>query len=505
MIYNLEDTICAQSTPSGRGGIHVIRVSGKEAVNIVDQIFTGFPQSLGTVLSNDIGEKVKNKLNGLSKSAFNNELEEEPGIGFKKRSKFLKSHSIYYGYIFNPKTKSKVDEVLVSFFEAGKSFTNEETIEISCHGNPVLVRMILEGLIASGCRMADRGEFTYRAYKNKRLNLAQAEAVLSLIESKNESSIAKSLKLLDGDFFSCIKEAEEDLIWSISRLEARIDFSAEDIEIESLDTIRVKLADALKKLTPLIKNFRTQNILNQGVKTLILGPPNVGKSSLMNALLGRQRSIVSEVAGTTRDFVSESLNLEGKSFEIIDTAGLRESDDSIEKLGIEKVYSLLELSDLVIFQLDYDHLKDFDKYYELVKEKKHLIVINKSDELEDNAKKDVFSVLSSGLGLLAKDKVTFISALKNEGLDLLKNKMVTAFELSEEEQSLEVVSLRQEKAISETIDSISEGIKTLDEFMSDEFILSHLNESLMNLLSLSFIDNDEIVRDKIFKDFCLGK
>ena len=315
-MYCLEDTICAQSTPVGRGGIHVLRISGSRAFEITKTVFTGY-----------------------------------------KNINSPQSHQVEYGFVFNPRTQERLDEVLVTFFESGRSYTGEAAIEISCHGNPLISARILDLLVQRGCRFADRGEFTYRAYRNKRLDLSQAEAVLSLIEAKNESFISKSLRLLSGSFSRHIKEAEEDILWVISRLEARIDFSAEDIEIEKDNKILKRIQKAISHLSPLIKNFDHQRTLSHGIKTTIVGPPNVGKSFLFNTLLGRSRSIVSETMGTTRDYISEFINIGDVSFELIDTAGLRKTSDGIEKEGVSNSLKMVQEADLVLVQTDFDQFE----------------------------------------------------------------------------------------------------------------------------------------------------
>lgn len=457
--YCLEDTICAQSTPVGRGGLHVLRVSGNKAFETTRMIFTGYT----------------------------------------KKDRPL-SHHVQYGFIFNPQTQEKIDEVLVTFFERGKSYTGEETIEISCHGNPLIAARILDLLVQKGCRPADRGEFTYRAYKNKKLDLSQAEAVLSLIESKNPAFISRSLRLLSGSFSRDIKKAKEDILWAVSRLEARIDFSTEDIEIAKDNEILRKIQKAIDYLEPLIKNFESQNVLAQGVKTPIVGPPNVGKSCLFNALLGHHRSIVSEIIGTTRDYISEFINIKDVSFELIDTAGLREASDEIEKEGIDKVFKLIQESDLVLFQTDFEQFEALTTYLNQVSNKKRIVIVNKVDERTEKDIQKIKTYFSSFV-----TDIFFVSAQTGQGLKELEDKMVELFSLSKETSSAEVISMRQKQVIAHVLECFQKGFTILSSGESEEFILSYLNEGLKELLSLSFIEDDEIVRDKIFSEFCLGK
>lgn len=456
-MYNLEDTICAQSTPQGRGGLHVIRVSGSQALRCVKSLFSGFPQ---TVLPN----------------------------------------YVYYGKIKDSSQHRILDEVLVTFFEKGRSFTAEETVEISCHGNPVIVREILSLLVHAGCRLADRGEFTYRAYKNGRLDLAQAESVLMLIEANSSAFIDKALRQLDGQFSSFLLNVEEKLVWSIARLEAMIDFSTEDIEIESKQNILGKISEALKLLDPLVRNFETRHLIDKGIKTLIFGPPNVGKSSLLNEFLGRKRAIVSEVAGTTRDFLSETTIIGDKAFEMVDTAGLRTTNNHIETEGIEMAKGQVEVADLILVLLDYENYKFLDQFLEFTKNKRTLVLLNKSELLNEAQKQEVREHFQS-----YAVPYFFISIFTKSGLQELAMAMSELFDISESESSLEVVSVRQRGLLEKVKNELEQGYQTFDEGHSEEFVLSHLNSALKDLLQLRFIEDEETVRDKIFKDFCLGK
>lgn len=456
-MYNLEDTICAQSTPQGRGGLHVIRVSGDKSLNYVKSIFNGFPKQ---ILAN----------------------------------------YVYYGKIKDPKQGRIIDEVLVTYFQEGRSFTAEDTVEISCHGNPLIVKEILNLLIAQGCRLADRGEFTYRAYKNGRIDLAQAESVLTLIEANSNAFIDKALRQLDGEFTQFLLSIEEHLVWAIARLEAMIDFSTEDIEIESKDNILDKVYKSIELLKPLVQNFEKRHIIDKGIKTLIFGPPNVGKSSLLNEFLGRKRAIVSEVAGTTRDFLSETTIIEGKAFEMVDTAGLRATANQIESEGIQMAQDQVSVSDLVLILLDYDNYKYLDSFLKMTTGKKALVLINKSELLSELQKIEISSYLDH-----FEPPYFFISVYEKTGLQDLSKAMSELFDVTEQESSLEVISVRQRKLLETVLSELLQGAETLKQNMSEEFVLSHLNLALKELLQLRFIEDEEIVRDKIFKDFCLGK
>lgn len=398
-----------------------------------------------------------------------------------------------------------MDEVMVTYFQKGKSFTTEETIEISCHGNPLLVKMIIDLLIHSGCRLAERGEFTYRAFKGGRLNLSQAEAVLSLIDSNTVTGAAKSLELLSGDSLRLLKQVENELIWVVSRLEARIDFSAEDIEIEKDSVLSSKLKDVVSYLNKAVTNYKKQSVLNKGIKTIIIGPPNAGKSSLFNYMVGSNRSIVSPEAGTTRDYLSEFINVNGLPFEVIDTAGLRYDPQEIEKQGILKVNELLEKADLILILLSSEEIKT--EFLEILSDSwkdKHIIsVINKVDlSTSDEIKNKIANSNLDSYGL--KDLIS-ISVSNETGIEALFTRMSEAAQEFESYDQPEIINIRQAEAMEAAQDEIKQGLKTLDESIGDEFVLSHLNRALKELFSITFIDNEEIIRDKIFKDFCLGK
>lgn len=461
MIYSLEDTICSQSTPPGRGGIHVIRVSGSKSLEFVKNIFSSW----------DLTTQVQ-------------------------------SHKVYYGFIRKPNSDHKIDEVMVTFFQRGQSFTYEDTVEISCHGNPVIVKLILDSLIQSGCRLSERGEFTYRAFKNGRLSLQQAEAVLSLIDSNTASGVSKSLELLSGDTLLSVKSIEDNLIWIISRLEARIDFSSEDIDVDSDDLILEKLSYVFDILTNSLINYKKQSVLDKGLKTIIVGPPNAGKSSLFNLLLGSNRSIVSSTPGTTRDYLSEIINIKGFPFEVIDTAGLRLNPEELETQGIGKVKELIEVADLIIIMLSADDLNsDFLSILDgNITDKNFIPVINKCDLVQgfstEKLPESIRTLFSNYL---------LMSVSEQKGLDKLFDAMVSYVEFFESVESLEIVSLRQSEAFQNCLEQVSNSIDVLKAGLGDEFVLSHLNSSLKAFFSLTKEDNEEIIRDRIFKDFCLGK
>ena len=362
----------------GEVGLHLIRVSGAKSLYHVRQIFNGFPKT---------------------------------GV---------ESHRVYYGQIQS--SHHLIDEVLVCYFEKGRSFTGDETVEISCHGNPVIVDQILDSLRQLDCRLAERGEFTYRAYKNKRIDLAQAESILSLIHANSQSAASRALKVLTGQLKGPIDKAMDLLVWCLSRLEANIDFGAEDIEVEPIENIEIKLMDLQKSLMSLIQNFEKNKTLDEGVATLIIGPPNAGKSSLLNALLGFNRSIVTDRPGTTRDFISESICLSGILLKLIDTAGLRTTNDFIENLGIQKSLELTKEADLILFIIDGSESESLEAAFEMASDKIQgrnlILIINKVDLLNSKQINRMKQSLSWAKHLV------FISLKDNKGLDQLINQIV---------------------------------------------------------------------------------
>lgn len=464
MYYDLSDTICAQSTPSGRGGIHVIRVSGKCSLEHVSKCFKPF---------DDLSS--------------------------------IESHKVYYGFFNDPNTKDSIDEVLVTYFREGQSFTAENTVEISTHGNPIIVKKVLDILISLGCRLAEKGEFSYRAYKNGRISAYQAEALLSVIESNNFASVSKSLDLLQGDIKSGLDEVRSNLIWLVSRLEAKIDFSTEDIEIDSTEVLLQKMDKVTFLVNQSLRYFNSQKILDKGIKTLVLGPPNVGKSSLFNFLVGQQRSIVSDLAGTTRDYVSEQINIRGKTFELIDTAGIRYSNDEIESQGILSVSNLIKISDLIILLIspdiqNLDFLNIIDKSW---KDKKLVFVINKSDLIFE--RKKILDNIGSTLGSEFANKPYFVSVKNKLGLDELLDAISVLFDNQNESDPIGIVSLRQYNELKFVSEEVIESYKLLKDDLGDELVLFHLNRALKAVMNIFHIQDEEVIRDQIFKDFCLGK
>ena len=371
------DTIAAIATASGNSGIGIIRVSGDEAVEIVDKIFKS--------------------------------------VNSDKKLVNVKSHTINYGHIVD--NDKVIDEVLVSVMNGPHSYTGEDVVEINCHGGMIVIRKILEIVLKNGARTAEPGEFTKRAFLNGRMDLSQAEAVMDVINAKNEFALSSSIEQLNGRVSEKIKSLRKKIIYNIAFIESALD----DPEHISIDGYSDKLSKILEEvngeLSRLINNFDNGRIVKEGVKTVILGKPNAGKSSLLNLLLGEERAIVTDIEGTTRDTLEESINLNGVFLNLIDTAGIRDSEDVVEQIGVNKAKELAEKSDLVIFVADASkELDENDKeIINLIKDKQAIVLLNKSDLGTIINEKNVSEFDN-------KPVITF-SAKTGDGLDELENKI----------------------------------------------------------------------------------
>ncbi len=453
-------TIAAISTAPGTSGIGIIRMSGSDCFNILNKIFK--PKS--------------GKINP-------------------------KGYTIQYGVIVNPMDNSTVDEVLVSYFEAPKSYTAENMCEINSHGNLIISKKILELCIASGAELAEPGEFTKRAFLNGRIDLSQAEAVADIINSKTELETETAEKQLEGYLSKKIREIRKEGISLMSDIEASIDYPEYDVE----EVSRRKLIEVLEKIDEQLKelecSFERGKLLKDGIKTVIIGKPNAGKSSLLNALLKEDRAIVTEFAGTTRDTIEEFINIDGILLKIIDTAGIRETDNEIEKIGIEKTKKIAKEADLIIAIFDGSKaLEDEDKkIIEIAKEKTSIIVINKQDIVEPN--EGIINMLSFG------KPVVKISALEQQGIDCLYKEISKLFEADKikNDSFYMITNIRHKKLIENARKNILQARKTVDDKMPIDIVSIQIKEALENLGKITGeTTSEEIIKD-IFSKFCLGK
>ncbi len=449
MSIQLEDTICAIATPPGVGAISVIRVSGKESIEICDKIFTG-----------------KHKLVNV------------------------KSHTIHYGKIVD--RSETVDDVLVSVFKEPNSYTGENSVEISTHGSILVQKKIIELLLESGCRLADPGEFTRRAFVNGRLDLSQAEAVVDLINSRSEASLRGARNQLDGILSQKVDSLREDLVNISSLLELELDFAEEDLEFVSKNEIAEKIENTISEIDSLLKTYSFGRVVRDGVNVALVGKPNVGKSSLLNYILKESRAIVSPIPGTTRDVLREEAIIDGILFKFYDTAGIRLTDDEIEKEGVLRSRETVKNADLII--LISDATQGFDE--ELFTELKNItsgdriiLIMNKIDLSE------------------TEEKMMQISAKTGQGIDDLLNTLKEKALGSENysEKSAIVSNVRHYDALKKAKENLEHAIESLNMNMTGEFLSVDLRnaESALGEI-IGKVTTDDILNN-IFAKFCIGK
>ena len=459
----IDDTIAAIATPIGAAGIGIIRVSGKNAVEIASKLF-------------------RSKKNADPQK--------------------IESHKLVYGYIIEPKSGNIVDEVLVSIMRSPHTFTTEDIVEINCHGGVVAVRKVLELVIISGARIAEPGEFTKRAFLNGRIDLAQAESVMDLINAKTEQSLKVAVKQLAGGLSVKVNEIRRDLLRTIAYIEAGIDFPEHDIEELSREQIGTATREVLAEIVQLIESAGSGKILREGLRTVILGKPNVGKSSLLNALLREKRAIVTDIPGTTRDVIEEYVNINGIPLSIIDTAGIRETEDLVEKIGVEKTKEMLDEADMVLFMLDAaSGIAGEDlRIAELLKEKKGFVIINKMDI---SSEPDLTPIMN-----FIKNFLTVEISLKNGmGLEDLKKgiaELVMAGQVDAGEGVM-VTNIRHQNALIIARDSLQEVINTIELGMPTDCMAIDLRNAWEKLGEISGDTLGEDIIDLIFSEFCIGK
>jgi tRNA modification GTPase len=412
--------------------------------------------------------------------------------------KVTESHRVYYGHLsFDGKD---IDEVLVTYFQAGKSFTGEKTFEISCHGSPFVAQEIVDVLVKSGARVAEPGEFTFRAFMSGRIDLVQAEAVLDLIESESRRASSLALRQLKGQLSEIVKSVENDLVGVLAHVEANIDFAAEDIEIESNDSMAVKLKSIIKRVESLLETYQRGKAIHEGVGVALVGVPNVGKSSLLNALVDEEKAIVTEVEGTTRDVVEGTFEWKGIRFNVFDTAGMRETSDKVESLGIERTLKQIEKSEIKVIVLDGSEpkLPDLEKF-ELDKEST-LFVLNKSDLLQGTRDIEFLSPSIRGFDHMK------VSAKTNQGIEALKTVLADRFGLKGElNQTAMLTNSRHLQALTISLESLRNSLGLLETQESPDFIAFELMEGLKAVQSLLGKRFDDEVMDRVFREFCLGK
>lgn len=448
----MNDTIAAISTTTGIGAISIIRLSGPESLEIASKVFT----------------------KDLTK---------------------VETHTIHYGYIKN--NDEKIDEVLVSVMKAPKTFTKEDIVEINCHGGIATTNKVLEILLNNGARLAEPGEFTKRAFLNGRIDLLEAEATMDLISSKSDKARKMSLNTLTGETSNLIKDLRSDIVGIISNIEVNIDYPEyEDIEVLTNEKILPEIQKFKEKLEKIIKKSQDSKVIKEGIKVGIIGKPNVGKSSLLNSLLEEEKAIVTNVPGTTRDIVEGTIVLDNVILNIIDTAGIRESDDIVEKIGIEKSLTIINEADLVIFILNNNEKITAEEkgLLEKLKDKKKIIVINKID-LENKLDKSIL------------DNYIEISAKENIGIEKIKDEIKRLFNLGELEAS-DLTYMSNARSISllgKSLNNINDAISEINNNSPIDIVEFHLKDAWNNLGEIIGETYTDELLDELFSRFCLGK
>ena len=455
-------TIAAISTATGNGGIGIIRMSGKKSFEILNKIF----------------------------------------IPFNKNDEEIKGYTMKFGYIIDPQTQEKIDEVLVSYFIGPKSYTTENMCEINSHGGVIVEKKILELCLKNGAELAEPGEFTKRAFLGGRIDLAQAESVIDLINSKSDNEAKASINQLEGNLSKKIKNIRKKLLDVMADIEANIDYPEYDIEDVTNTKIKTVLDDIKGDLVHLSQTFVNGKILKEGVKTIIIGKPNAGKSSLLNAILNEGRAIVSEYAGTTRDTIEEFVNIQGISLKLIDTAGIRKTDDKIEEIGVNRALKLSEDADLIIAIFDGSKgLDNEDKeILNIIKNKKSIILLNK---------KDIGDICLENSDYLKefKDNVIKISAKTGEGVEDIYNKIAEMFKTNEIKMNdgIIITNIRHKNQIDKAINSVNEAIDSNESGLPIDIVSIPIKQILNDLSAITGEDVSEDIINEIFSKFCLGK
>ena len=453
----MNDTICAIATSQGVGAIAIIRISGEDSIKIVNKIFKG----------KDL-EKVE-------------------------------SHTINYGHITDG--DKIIDEVLVSVMKAPKTFTAEDTVEINTHGGISPTNKVLELLLENGCRLAEPGEFTKRAFLNGRIDLLEAEAVMDMINSKTDAQRQMAINQIGGKVSDLINSLRSDMVQIISNINVNIDYPEyDDVDIITNEILIPKITSLKVRIEKILKESENGKIIKEGIKTSIVGRPNVGKSSLLNALLEEDKAIVTDIAGTTRDIVEGQITINGILLNMIDTAGIRKTEDKIEAIGVEKSFKMIDDSELVLLMLNNNEnlSNDIKEIIEKIKEKHYIAIINKID-LESKLNRDELGI--------PLDKIVEISVKENKGIDDLKEKIVKMFNIDELETK-DPTYLNNSRSISilkrclKSINDIEYGLKNNMPIDMIELDIKNIWEELGTINGTTY---EEELLDEMFQRFCLGK
>lgn len=451
----IDDTIVAISTAQGIGAISIVRLSGQEALDIVSKVFRG------------------------------KDLHKVP------------SHSINYGHIINPDDNTIIDEVLVSVMRAPKTYTTEDIVEINCHGGPLVTQKILELMLTLGARLAEPGEFTKRAFLNGRIDLAQAESVMDLIEAKTDEALHVAVNTLDGRVSKLVQELREEILSIIATIEVNIDYPEyDDAIVMSNEILKPQIIAIMHKLEHLLEVAKTGKIIRDGIKTVIVGRPNVGKSSLLNRLMGEERAIVTDIAGTTRDLIEGYINIGGVVLNLIDTAGIRDTKDIVEQIGVERTKKVINEAELILLVLNNNEPLTKDDYalLELTKDKKRIIIVNKTD-LESR---------------IEKDKLPYhieTSMLLEEARDIIESEIKRLFQLGDikNKDMTYISNSRHIAKIRNAYDALKDALRSIENEMPVDIVEIDVKNAWIRLGEILGEEVGENLINELFSKFCLGK
>lgn len=457
----IDDTIAAISTAVGEAGISIVRISGKKAIQIISNIF---------------------------KSKRNIDL------------KNVKSHTVHYGFIYEKDNGEIYDEVLVNVMRSPNTYTKEDVVEINCHGGYIPAKRILELVLKNGARLAEPGEFTKRAFLNGRIDMSQAEAVIDIIRSKTSLSNKYAMMQLKGSIKNRIEEIKNDLVKLIAHIFALMDFPDEDVELFKDDELVNGIKESIFKIDKIIESSEKGRIIREGLNTAIIGKPNAGKSSLLNALLNENRAIVTDIPGTTRDIIEEYLNIRGIPIKLIDTAGIRETKEVVEKIGVERSKEAINNADLIILVFDNSRPLEKEDYdiLNIIENKNVIYVVNKIDlpsyiNIEEIRK-------------ISNSKYIKISSKTNEGLDILENTVYNmVFENGLSNDEFLLTNMRHRDALYKARENLLSCLDTINKGLTEDFVSIDLNSAIDNLGLITGETANEDLINEVFSKFCVGK
>lgn len=457
-----DDVIAAISTPVGTGGIGIVRLSGAESLQVADRVFVS--------------------PSGKSVTSF-------------------PSHTIHYGHVVG-RDGAVIDEVMLTVMRAPKTYTREDIVEINCHGGNVVVGMVLQAVIDAGARLADPGEFTQRAFVNGRIDLSQAEAVMDVIDAKTEAGVSYSLNQLSGGLSKKYQGIDDELLHLLTYIDAALDYPEYDVEEVTEQELDQNIHHMIDEIDELLQSAKVGKVVRDGIDTVILGEPNVGKSSLMNKLLHEEKALVTNIPGTTRDTIEDYLNIGGVPFHIIDTAGIRETDDVIEKMGVERAKQMVNQAELVLYIEDVSRetSNGDQKWMSLLEGKKVLHIYNKSDLIDEDDQASLKDHLS--------DNQIVLSVKREEGLQTLKHKMVEMAVGSDSVVRKDdpiISNVRHISLLKQVRQNLESALESMAMGMSVDIVAIDLKDALDNLRKITGQSLGDDIIDQIFANFCLGK